>query len=317
MTDAELIDSILRGNVRAFEVLMHRNKRTLLRTASAILRDEAEAEDAVQEAFLQAYGALGTFRGESKLSTWLVRITVNEALMRRRCRVNAPIDATADTDRISIAPGPESNAVQGEMRSRLEERIETLPDEYQAVFRLRALEEFTVGETAAALGIPAATVRTRYFRARSLLRESMAQEFDKRPSLPPIFITEKDRVRLTILKPHAALLRELDRAVVISPKAAILAHAVTMNTQVLYTDETTSMQRLVNIVFPHEEGGCVCTVSILAPVGSALIGLSAGQAIEWDFPDGIQHRLRVDDVIRHDCPVRASSKAVLAYGTRN
>ena len=282
---------------------MLRHERMLLRTARAILRDDAEAEDAVQEAYLQAYGALGTFRGESKLSTWLVRITANEALMRRRRHVNAslviPIDGNADAaerDGMSYAPGPESEAVQAEMHRRLEERVDSLPDEYRAVFRLRALEEFSVRETAAALGIPDATVRSRYFRARGLLRESMAHEFDKRLSLPPIFITHTDRDRLMLLKPHAALLRELDRAAVISPKAAMRARAVRMNTQVLYTDETTGAQRLVDIVFPHEAGGCAGSVSILAPIGSALIGLPAGQAIEWHFPDGIQHRLRVDQV---------------------
>ena len=184
-TDAELIAGTLAGDTRAMESLMRLHNRTLYRTARAILRDDAEAEDAVQEAYLQAFRALTTFRGESKLSTWLVRITANEALTRRRSNVRAataiPIDCAADSlarDGVSDAPGPESNAMRGEMRQLLEARIDALPDSFRAVFVLRALEELTVQETAAALGIPEATVRTRFFRARGLLRASMADHVD-------------------------------------------------------------------------------------------------------------------------------------------
>lgn len=179
-TDTELIARILSGDMRALEALMRFHNRTLYRTARAILRDDAEAEDAVQEAYLQAYRKLGTFRGESKLSTWLVRITANEALMRRRRNARAamvPTDVEPD-DLVSDEVGPESDAQRGEMRRLLEARIDALPDPYRAVFVLRALEELTVEETAAALGIPEATVRTRYFRARGLLRTWMAGDID-------------------------------------------------------------------------------------------------------------------------------------------
>ena len=162
--------------MRALEALMRLHNRMLYRTARAILRDDAEAEDAVQEAYLQAYGALATFRGESKLSTWLVRITANEALMRRRRNVRAamvPTEVEPD-DLASDEAGPEIDAQRGEMRRLLEAHIDALPDPYRAVFALRALEELSVEETAAALGIPDATVRTRYFRARGLLRKWMA-----------------------------------------------------------------------------------------------------------------------------------------------
>jgi RNA polymerase sigma-70 factor (ECF subfamily) len=175
-SDTELITRILSGDMRALETLMRLHNRTLYRTARAILRDDAEAEDAVQEAYLQAYRALGTFRGESKLSTWLVRITANQALMRRR-RNPKTADAT-EREWISDAPGPETDAARGEMRRLLETHIDALPDPYRAVFVLRALEEFTVPQTAAALGIPDATVRTRYFRARGLLRMWMAGDID-------------------------------------------------------------------------------------------------------------------------------------------
>jgi RNA polymerase sigma-70 factor (ECF subfamily) len=188
LTDTELIHRTQAGDMRALEALMRRHNRTLYRTARAILRDDAEAEDAVQEAYLQAYKALGTFRGESKLSTWLVRITANEALMRRRKIARAAVVVALDAaipageqeeGPMSEEPGPERNALGGEMRKLLESRIDALPDGYRAVFVLRALEEFTVEETAAALDIPEATVRTRYFRARGLLRDSLARDIDR------------------------------------------------------------------------------------------------------------------------------------------
>jgi RNA polymerase sigma-70 factor (ECF subfamily) len=180
LADTELIASILAGDMHAMEALMRLHNRTLYRTARAILRDEAEAEDAVQEAYLQAFRALGTFRGESKLSTWLVRITANEALMRRRNARTATAAATdVEPDSLeSEEAGPESDAQRGEMRRLLEARIDALPDTYRAVFMLRALEELSVEETAGVLGIPDATVRTRYFRARGLLRQSMAGDID-------------------------------------------------------------------------------------------------------------------------------------------
>lgn len=188
LTDTDLIERTQAGDMRALEALMRRHNRTLYRTARAILRDDAEAEDAVQEAYLRAYGALGTFRGESKLSTWLVRITANEALMRRRknarTAVVVPMEAAAAAgeqweDPMSEEAGPERDALRGEMRLLLEQRIDALPDGYRTVFVLRALEELTVEETAAALEIPEATVRTRYFRARGLLRESLARDIDR------------------------------------------------------------------------------------------------------------------------------------------
>lgn len=189
LTDTELIHRTQAGDMRSLETLMRRHNRTLYRTARAILRDDAEAEDVVQEAYLKAYKALASFRAESKLSTWLVRITANEALMRRRKNARTamvvPMDAASGAgepqweDSMSEEAGPESDALRGEMRRLLEKRIDALPDGYRAVFVLRALEELTVEETAAALDIPEPTVRTRYFRARGLLRESLARDVDR------------------------------------------------------------------------------------------------------------------------------------------
>jgi RNA polymerase sigma-70 factor (ECF subfamily) len=168
---------------------MRQHNRTLFRTARAILRDDAEAEEAVQDAYLKAFRVMGEFRGESKLSTWLVRIVANEAIARSRKRLRRAeiIRLDGDTDagetaeintRDAASEQPDRSAMRAETRLVLERKIDELPESFRAVFVLRALEELTVEETADALGIPGATVRTRFFRARSLLRESLAREID-------------------------------------------------------------------------------------------------------------------------------------------
>ncbi|MBS1191712.1 MAG: polymerase sigma factor [Rhodocyclaceae bacterium] len=186
-SDTELVAAVRNGDMQAMEQLMRRHNRTLYRTARAILRDDGEAEDAVQEAYLLAYRALDRFRGESRLGTWLVRIAANVALARRRRNARGalvvPINGTGDeTDDLGEAmidrAGPEREAMAAEVRRLLERRIDALPDMYREVFMLRAVEELSVEETAAVLQIPEPTVRTRYFRARSLLRESLAKEVD-------------------------------------------------------------------------------------------------------------------------------------------
>jgi RNA polymerase sigma-70 factor (ECF subfamily) len=191
--DLELAHRVANGDMQAFEGLLRRFNRSLYRVARAIVKDDAEAEDVQQEAMLRAYRALPAFRGEARLSTWLVRIVVNEALGRLRSRArrgavlplhaDAPdlseLDRPADEIPVSVRQDPERAAMRVEMRSLLEARIDALPDAFRVVFVLRALEELSVEETAACLGIPQATVRTRFFRARSLLREALSQEIDR------------------------------------------------------------------------------------------------------------------------------------------
>ena len=186
--DEALAARAAHGDVSAFEALMRRHNRTLFRTARAILRDDAEAEDALQEAYLQAYRALPAFRGEARFGTWLVRIVANEALVRRRKEARraqiVPMqsaDATPELEELrddDMDQRPEPSAERAEVRRLLERQIDALPDAYRTVFMLRAVEELTVEETAAVLQIPEATVRTRFFRARSLLREALAQKLD-------------------------------------------------------------------------------------------------------------------------------------------
>lgn len=187
-SDAELAGRVAGGENAAFETLMRRHNRTLFRTARAILRDDAEAEDTLQEAYMQAYQSMGSFRGEAKLSTWLARIVANEALMRlrkhtRRAEI-VPLQSSAALENFNEIPdpsmekSPENSAQRAQTRRLLEAQIDALPDSYRAVFMLRAVEEMSVEETAAVLQIPEATVRSRFFRARSLLREGLAAKID-------------------------------------------------------------------------------------------------------------------------------------------
>lgn len=190
LSDAEIARRIAAGDEDAFRRLMRRYNQTLYRAARSILKDDAEAEDAVQEAYLLAYRAMGRFRGDAKLSTWLVRIAVNAAIARARKRNRSAeiIRLDGDVEHGSEAGGvnmhaiaseqPENGALRAETRRLLEKKIDELPDAFRAVFVLRALEEMSVEETAAALGIPDATVRSRLFRARGLLREALAREID-------------------------------------------------------------------------------------------------------------------------------------------
>ena len=189
LSDPELALRITAGDQNAFELLMRRHNQMLYRTARSILKDDAEAEDAVQEGYLLAYRAMGGFRGDAKLSTWLVRIVANEAIARFRKRgrsaevIQLDGDSTTEHDpedsmSESKSERPEHAALRAETRRLIEAKLDELPDAFRTVFVLRAIEEFSVEETAAALDIPDATVRTRFFRAKSLLREALSKEID-------------------------------------------------------------------------------------------------------------------------------------------
>ncbi len=187
-TDAGLAARAAAGDARAFETIMRRNNQLLFRTARSILKNDEEAEDAVQEAYVHAYRALGGFRADAKLSTWLARIVANEALgrLRRRGADVIPLDTVTDAGAAPMdsvtdhAPNaqPEHAAERAQVRKLIEARIDMLPDAFRTVFMLRAVQELTVEETAAALNIPEATVRTRFFRARSLMREGLSRDLD-------------------------------------------------------------------------------------------------------------------------------------------
>ncbi|MEO8504933.1 MAG: RNA polymerase sigma factor [Acidobacteriota bacterium] len=188
--DTGLAELIVGGDQGAFEALMRRYNGRLYRVARAILKDDADAEDALQDAYLDAYSHMKDFRGEALFSTWLTRIVVNRALMRlrsqRRHRVvvsmgerQEPESESKEVDVVDEKSESPSNAtLRAEVRRMLERRIDELPVAFRTVFVMREVEDMTVQETADALSIPAATVRSRLFRARALLREAMTRDMD-------------------------------------------------------------------------------------------------------------------------------------------
>jgi RNA polymerase sigma-70 factor (ECF subfamily) len=209
LPDDTLVQRVGAGEPQAFEAIMRRYNRAMFRTARAILHDDAEAEDALQEAYLQAYRTLGSFRAEARLSTWLARVVANEALMRLRKQARrssiVPIHGDVKAEEIPAMDehikNPENEARRAEVRKVLEARIDALPGAYRAVFMLRAVEEYSVEETARILGIPEATVRSRLFRARSLLREGLASEVDVATEEVFAFAGERcDRIVAAVMK---------------------------------------------------------------------------------------------------------------------
>jgi RNA polymerase sigma-70 factor (ECF subfamily) len=169
---------------------MRRHNGRLFRVARAILKDDRDAEDALQDAYLDAYRHIGGFRGQSALSTWLTRIVVNQSLMRLRRqkqdRVVVPFGTGGSRESEQVeaemaddhAEAPSDAAWRAEVRRILERRIDELPLSFRTVFIMRDVEELTVQETADCLSIPPATVRTRLFRARALLRAALARDMD-------------------------------------------------------------------------------------------------------------------------------------------
>lgn len=218
LPDVELAHRIVAGDHKSFEVLMRRFNRPLYRTARSIVKDDTDAEDVVQEAYLLAYRNMHAFRGDARLLTWLTRIVVNQSIAQSR-KKNRQAEVIAldggatwkeaaemNNDDLS-RDQPESSAARAEARRLIERKIDQLPEAFRTVFVLRSLEEISVEETAVCLGIPEATVRTRYFRAKALLRESLSREIDF--ALEDAFAFAGDRCDRIV----AGVLRQLERTI--------------------------------------------------------------------------------------------------------
>ena len=189
-SDAGLIERVRTGDPVAFELIMRRYNRRLYRLARSVVRNGPEAEDVVQASYVRAYEKLGDFVGPNGFSAWLCRIAFNEALgrLRKRGRVisldeflkgaNGDADGRCIETMRSREPDPERLAASSELRRLLEHAIDALPDDFRAVFVLRAVEGMNVAETAECLSIRPETVKTRFHRARRLLQDSLGARFD-------------------------------------------------------------------------------------------------------------------------------------------
>jgi RNA polymerase sigma-70 factor (ECF subfamily) len=184
MREQELIERVQRGQHELFYELVRPYERRVYAAALAILRNESDAEDAVQEAMLKALANIRQFRAEARFSTWLIQITVNEALMRRRRERTVVMEGIDDhrDDENEYTPRdfadwreiPSEALERKEIRQRLAEALATLDRKYREVFVLRDMEHLNIQETADALGISVASVKTRLLRARLMLRDLLA-----------------------------------------------------------------------------------------------------------------------------------------------
>ncbi|MBY3034841.1 RNA polymerase sigma factor [Rhizobium laguerreae] len=188
LSDADLVPLAKMGDEPAVRTIVQRHNQRLFRTARAIIRNDAEAEDVVQAAYVKAFTNLATFRGDAQLSTWLTRITLNEALGRVRARKNTT--ELGEIDMQTMAPGgevlqfpsflsatdPETELARSQARHLLENAVDELPDDFRAMFVLRDVEGMSTDEAASYLGIRPETAKTRLHRARKMMRRSIEKQ---------------------------------------------------------------------------------------------------------------------------------------------
>jgi RNA polymerase sigma-70 factor, ECF subfamily len=187
LTEAEMISRILAGERDLFYDLIKPCERAVFLTAYSVLKSEADAEEVVQEAALKAYKALGSFRGEAKFSTWLVKITLNEARMKLRRSRSEPevsLEDFVDNGDSDYTPAvltdwreiPSESLERKELRETLRRAVNELPEKYREVLISRDVREMNISETAELLGISEGMVKTRLFRARLLMQKMVAPE---------------------------------------------------------------------------------------------------------------------------------------------
>jgi RNA polymerase sigma-70 factor (ECF subfamily) len=196
--DLDLVHASKHGDVAAFEQLVKRYDRRLLRIAQSVTHNKEDSQDAVQEAFLKAYQNLADFREHSQFSTWLIRITVNQSLMKLRKQrtvreVSLDEDVQGERDMLPVevtdwAPNPEQLYWASELRHILTQTLEALRPPLRAVFVLRDIEGLSIDQTAVVLGLSQAAVKARLWRARLQLREGLNKYFRKKGNSAPVEI---------------------------------------------------------------------------------------------------------------------------------
>jgi RNA polymerase sigma-70 factor (ECF subfamily) len=186
LTDEEVVNRVRTGDLAMYEVIMRRYNQRLYRVSRAILHDDAEAEDVMQEAYVRAYTHLDQFAGRSTFSTWLTRIAVHEALSRLRSRNRHPqVDVIDYEGEISMNTSgksfnPEQNASTAQLREFLEEAVLNLPDSYRTVIMLRDIEELSTAETAEALDLTEDNVKVRLHRGHGMIRDWLFERIGTR-----------------------------------------------------------------------------------------------------------------------------------------
>ena len=182
LADSEVVERVVAGEKGLYEILMRRYNQTLYRAVRSYLREAADVQDAMQEAWIKAYANLSRFHGEAAFSTWLVRIGINEALqhLRKERRMQVHKDPDIRSEHLVRIPdnmhmNPEQHTIQDEHRRLLEQAIDRLPEGYRAVYMLREVEGLGVAEVAHALELSESNVKVRLHRAKALLKEALWQ----------------------------------------------------------------------------------------------------------------------------------------------
>jgi RNA polymerase sigma-70 factor, ECF subfamily len=173
LSDEEIVERVIGGDAAMFEVLMRRYNQRVYRAVRAVLRDDDQAEDVMQQAYLNAYAHLGQFEKRAQFSTWLTRIAVNEALARRGKRTAGEEDESMMELVASSAPDPEQQTLAAELREVMQREVEALPDSFRSVFVLREVEGLSTAETSDTLGISEDLVKQRLHRARTQVRDNL------------------------------------------------------------------------------------------------------------------------------------------------
>jgi RNA polymerase sigma-70 factor, ECF subfamily len=199
--DVALVERVRAGDVAAYDELVRKYERQVFRIAQHITQNREDAEDVMQDAFVKAFEKLDQFQGNSKFYTWLVRIAVNESLMRLRKRRTGrmvSIDEDLQTDEGSVprdfadwAPNPEDNYSQSELAEILRKTIQGLPPGFRVVFVLRDVDGLSTEETAETLGLSIPAVKSRLLRARLQLRERLSRYFKRRATRTPALAQSK------------------------------------------------------------------------------------------------------------------------------
>lgn len=188
--ESALVDRAKAGDAAAFTALVNQYERKIYRLAKHITQNDEDAEDVLQDTFLKAYEHLDGFQGNSKFYTWIVRIAVNEALMKLRKRKGdrtVPLDEPVDTGEEMVAreiavwdDNPEERYSREEMQEILDRAVDSLKPDFRTVFILRDIEELSTEEAAEALGISVPAVKSRLLRARLALREKLTRQFKRK-----------------------------------------------------------------------------------------------------------------------------------------
>jgi len=215
--DLDLVHASKNGDVSAFEQLVKRYDNRLLRISHTVTRNREDSEDAVQEALLKAFQNLTDFREDSQFSTWLIRITVNQSLMKLRKRTHKEIsldeDFHADGDVLPLdvpdrSPNPEQLCWASELRDILVSTVQELRPILRTVFVLRDVEGLSIEQTAQALNLSQAAVKARLWRVRLHLRERLNRYFDERSPVAPEKPAPTSRVTKKIIGLFAECLRD-------------------------------------------------------------------------------------------------------------